>query len=79
MNFSVENELPKALLEIFPKAAACLEILFAAIQSKQQEPQEFLGIYNQLLINYLNILIRLMIILLAELTRKTMIKQNLNH
>ncbi len=48
LDLSVENELPEELLAILPESATCLENLFTAVQSKQQEPQEFLGIYNKL-------------------------------
>ncbi|MEB8433719.1 Hpt domain-containing protein [Cocleimonas sp. KMM 6892] len=48
LDFSVEHPLPDELLSILPNAANCLERLFDAIQSKQNEPQEFLGIYNKL-------------------------------
>jgi len=48
LDFSLENQLPKELLATLPEAATCLENLFTAVQSIQQEPQEFLGVYNKL-------------------------------
>ncbi|KAG1694941.1 hypothetical protein GQR58_006869 [Nymphon striatum] len=48
LDFSVENTLPKDLLDLLPNAASCLENLFDAVQSKNKEPQEFLEIFNKL-------------------------------
>lgn len=48
LDHSVKHQLPNKILTLLPKAAACLEDIFEAIQMQDDEPAEYFSIFKQL-------------------------------
>jgi len=48
LDHSVKHTLPESILDILPNTATCLDNLFEAIQMQEDEPEEYLAIFNTL-------------------------------